>query len=180
MHSKLRSRERNDILVETDLLEYNIVELKTNNRNILLVSAYRPPNTRARTFLVEYRKLLQKLKQLKGYEILIGLDHNLDLLKSHQNQSTNDFLDLNIENEILPSITKPTRITKTSATLIDNIMISRSLQRKYESFVVVEDLSDHLACLTILKDQNKFVKGPRFIKMRKLDNRKIDQIVQTL
>ena len=97
VHSKLRSRERNDILVETELLEYNIVELKTNNRNILLVSAYRPPNTRARIFLAEYRKLLQKLKQLKGYEIVIGLDHNLDILKSHQNQVTNDFLDLNIE-----------------------------------------------------------------------------------
>ena len=180
VHSKLRSRERNDILVETDLLEYNIVELKTNNRNILLVSAYRPPNTRVRIFLAEYRKLLQKLKQLKGYEIVIGLDHNLDLLKSHQNQITNDFLDLNIENEILPSITKPTRITKTSATLIDNIMISRSLQHKYESFVVVEDLSDHLACLTILKDQNKCVKGLRFIKTRKLDDKKIDQIVQRL
>ena len=145
--------------METSFLEHCVVELKTDKRNILLVSAYRPPNTKARTFLTEYKRLLNSLKKNKGHEIIIGLDHNLDLLKSHLNQPTNDFMELNLDRELIPCITKPTRITSSSASLIDNILISRSLQRSYDSFVLLEDISDHFACLVILKDQNKSTKG---------------------
>ena len=144
------------------------------------MSAYRPPNTNARTFLTEYKKLLDNLKKQKDHEIVIGLDHNLDLLKSHLNQPTNDFLELNLDRELIPCISKPTRITNKSATLIDNIMISRSLQGNYASFVVIEDISDHFACLVVLKDQNKSIKGPKYIKTRNLDDQKIANIVVTL
>ena len=180
VNEKLRSRERCDLLVETRFLEHCIVELKTDKRNILLVSAYRPPNTNARTFLTEYKKLLDNLKKQKDHEIVIGLDYNLDLLKSHLNQPTNDFLELNLDRELIPCISKPTRITNKSATLIDNIMISRSLQGNYASFVVIEDISDHFACLVVLKDQNKSIKGPKYIKTRNLDDQKIANIVVTL
>ena len=166
--------------METRFLEHCIVELKTDKRNILLVSAYRPPNTNARTFLTEYKKLLDNLKKQKDHEIVIGLDHNLDLLKSHLNQPTNDFLELNLDRELIPCISKPTRITNKSATLIDNIMISRSLQGNYASFVVIEDISDHFVCLVVLKDQNKSIKGPKYIKTQNLDDQKIANIVVTL
>ena len=166
--------------METCFLEHCIVELKTNKRNILIVSAYRPPNTNARTFLTEYKKLLDRLKKQKDHEIVIGLDHNLDLLKSHLNQPTNDFIELNLDRELIPCITKPTRIMNKSATLIDNILISRSLQRNYTSFVVIEDLSDHFACLVVLKDQNKSIKGPKYIKTQNLDDQKIANIVISL
>ena len=166
--------------METQFLEHCIVELKTDKRNILMVSAYRPPNTNAKIFLSKYRKLLDKLKKQKDHEVVIGLDHNLDLLKSHLNHPTNDFIELNLDREMIPCITKPTRITNKSATLIDNIMISRSLQRNYVSLIVTDDISDHFACLVILKDQNKSTKGPKYIKTRNLDDRKIANIVTSL
>ena len=180
VNDRLRSRDRSDLLVETSYLEHCIVELKTNNRNILLVSAYRPPNTNAKVFLSEYKRLLNNLKKRKNHEIIIGMDHNLDLLKSHLNQATNDFMDMNLDNKLIPCITKPTRITKTSVTLIDNIMISRSLQCNYDSFVLIEDISDHFACLVVLKDQKKSIKGPRFIVTRNLDDCKINEIILSL
>ena len=71
--------------METIYLEHCVVELKTDKRNILLVSAYRPPNTKARTFVTEYKRLVEKLKKQKHHEVIIALDHNLGLLKSHQN-----------------------------------------------------------------------------------------------
>ena len=166
--------------METQFLEHCIVELKTDKRNILLVSAYRPPNTNVKTFLTEYKKLLDTLKKQKNHEIVIGLDHNLDLLKSHLNQPTNEFIELNLDRELIPCITKPTRITSKSATLIDNILISRSLQRDFTSSVVIKDISDHFACLLVLKDQNKSIKGPKYIKTRHLDDLKIANIVCSL
>ena len=141
--------------------------MKTDKRNILLISAHRPPNTNAKTFLSEYKKLLDRLKKQKDHEIVIGLDHNLDLLKSHLNQPTNDFIELNLDRELIPCITYPTRITHKSATLINNILISRLLQRNFTSFVVIEDISDHFACLVVLKDQNKKYQGSQIHKNKK-------------
>ena len=46
--------------------------------------------------------------------------------------------------------------------------------------MVIEDISDHFACLVVLKDQKKSTKGHRFIKTRNLDDHKINDIVLSL
>ena len=119
---KLRSRIRPDLNVETTLLEHCVVELKTNTRNILLMSGYRPPNCNVRTFLKEYSNLIMSLKRNKHHEIIIGIDHNLGLLKANSHSQTNEFLELNLRKSLIPCISKPTRITHKTASLIDNIM----------------------------------------------------------
>ena len=55
VHKDLRSRARPNLQIDTEILEHVVVELKTDKRNILLVSGYRPPNTNVRKFLVEYK-----------------------------------------------------------------------------------------------------------------------------
>ena len=47
----------------------------------------------------------------------------MDLLKSSIHKQTNDFTEMLLDNGMVPTITKPTRISKTTATLIDNILI---------------------------------------------------------
>ena len=54
---ELRTRLRADLCVETEHLEHVVVELKTDTKNILLVSGYRPPNTSVKTMLSEYKNL---------------------------------------------------------------------------------------------------------------------------
>ena len=171
--SKLHSRERNDLIVETELLEHIIVEIKCDRHNILLVSCYRPPNTNVKKFLKEYKSLLKTLKAQRGHEIIIGLDHNLDLLKYHTSSPTNDFLESILDHDLLPCITMPTRVTNKSATLIDNLLISRKLQYSFEPYIILDDLSDHLACLLILKDQQKSLRGSETKVIRNLSSDKI-------
>ena len=48
----------------------------------------------------------------------------MDFLKSNKHESIQDFINQNLELGMLPTVTRPTRITKTSATLIDNIIVS--------------------------------------------------------
>ena len=61
------------------------------------------------------------------------MDHNLDLVKYNIHPLTNDFLELNLEKQLLPTITKPTRVTRSTATLIDNVIVGRKFQTNYES-----------------------------------------------
>jgi hypothetical protein len=44
---------------------------------------------------------------------------------------------------VLSTINKPTRVTKTSATAIDNIFINNYLETTFETGIFLTDISDH-------------------------------------
>ena len=79
-------------------------------------------------------------------------------------------------NGLIPIITRPTRVTKSSATLLDNIIVSQKLSNSYTSGVICHDLSDHFPCLTVLKGINCKKNEPLIIKSRKLNEKNIAKI----
>ena len=133
------------------MLENDWVELKCNTDNVLIGSLYRPPNTNKKQFLVAYNKIIKTVNKYNGNTIL-GMDHNLDFLKLDKHKATGEFLDHNLDNNLLPCITRPTRITKSSATLIDNIFINLKLHEDCRTSIITIDLSDHLPCLLTVPD----------------------------
>ena len=48
-------------------------------------------------------------------------DFNINLLNCDHHMETHDYVDTMFSNSLIPQITKPTRITPTTATLIYNI-----------------------------------------------------------
>ena len=69
-------------------MELCFVEIKTPRKIVIIGSMYRPPNADTRDFLKDYENLLNRIQSEKK-ELILGTDHNLDLLKSHthsQNQ----------------------------------------------------------------------------------------------
>ena len=152
-----------------------VAELKGDKNNIILASCYRAPNSNQTDFLTSYNLLLSKLNKETNY-VLIGLDHNLDLLKSNQHRNTHEFLESNIENRMLPCITKPTRVTHTSASLIDNIFCSEPLCHGSNKYIIIDDMSDHLPCLCTF-DNVFLTKLPdKFIFKTKLTEKTVDCI----
>ena len=78
------------------------------------------------------------------------MDHNNDLLKASMHNNTQRFLEVNLDNGLYPCINKPTRVTNTSATLIDNIFIDCKLLGRHSSKIKIDDISDHLPTVVIL------------------------------
>ena len=93
------------------------------------------------------------MNKLRPKAIIIGLDHNLDFLKSDSHSGTSQFIQHN-------TITRPTRITRNSATLIDNILVSQSLCGRYDSGILVDDISDHLPSVCVLRSLKGAGKDP--------------------
>ena len=83
---------------------------------------------------------------------IIGIDHNLDFIKHSIHNPTQLYLELNLDSNMIPTITRPTRVTQSSATLIDNLFISHKLQDNYKSGILINDTSDHMPCYVILPD----------------------------
>ena len=97
-------------------------------------------------------------QNIKHHELVIGIDHNIDSLKSNKHPQTQTFLEFNIDSGMMPTITRPTRVTQTSTTLIDNVFISKKLQNNYSSLILIDDISDHLSIIVFLKNQRTFKK----------------------
>ena len=181
IHDELQFRARNDIRLDYDSdLEYQFIELKSRKRNILVGSMYRPPQSKEKEFLKDYRKLTEIIGHQKDKEIVIGIDHNIDFLKASRHTNTQKFLDYNLEINLLPIITKPTRITDTSATLIDNIFISSKLQHAYNSGLIISDMSDHLPTVIKLSNVKQDMKHQQTITYRKINEENIRLIHVTL
>ena len=57
---------------------------------------------------------------------------------------------------MIPTINKPTRVTKHTATVIDNIITNCILNSDFKSAIVKMDLSDHFPIIFI----NEFTRDP--------------------
>lgn len=80
--------------------------------------------------------------------VLLG-DWNLDVMKHYRHSSTAEFLDIMYSKMFFPLITRLTRITSHTATLLDNIFIN-SLNSFCAKGVLFSDVSDHLPVFTFL------------------------------
>ena len=87
-------------------------------KNILLGTIYRPADQNVQDFVGSVDQLITKLSGENKNCYLIG-DINLNLFSHNFHSTTGEFLDVMFS--FVPLITRPTRLTSHTATLIDNI-----------------------------------------------------------
>ena len=106
-------------------------------------------------------------------------DFNIDVIKIGNNTTADAFVNQLLSSSFYPLITKPTRITERSATLIDNILANR-LNNNNINGILFSDLSDHLPLFTV--EQNIKVKSQNYTaKMkRNISKENIDKFVEKL
>ena len=178
---KFNRRKDLDIFIEKEVESVFIELLTRSNKHIVVGSMYRPPNNTDDTFLEAILNTKHKLSiEKEKKELILGMDHNFDLLKSSEHKKTQYFFDTMLNKELFPTITRPTRITKQSATLIDNIFVSINLHKKYESTILINDMSDHLPILTLLRQTKLNNNAPLIFKSRNLNDKNIKLINDTL
>ena len=109
-------------------------------KKVLICCVYRAPNTNL-CMLSEF--LTNILRNVRKNTVYMCGDFNVDLLQFDKHGATNDFIDQIYTLGLHPLITRPTRITSHSKTLIDNIFTS-DLSSEIHSGLIINDVSDHL------------------------------------
>jgi hypothetical protein len=102
-----------------------------NEKNVIVGQIYEPPNTSERCAISRYEQVMSGICNTKN-NIIIGTDQNFDLMKINQNTNVSDLFDVFLTLGVVPAINRPTRITHTSATLIDNLYV------RYENYENVQ------------------------------------------
>ena len=91
---------------------------------------------------------------------------------------TMEFVELLSTYNLYPTITKPTRLTHASATLIDNIFVGKEHYDNYKSMLLLDDLSDHLPCLLSLINLEPEKKQPDLVWKRSLNEKNRKKITR--
>ena len=134
---------------ETLFIEVDKSVFKTE-RNMVIGVIYRIPDRDANKFNENLNIVMGHIKDENKISYILG-DYNLNLLNVDTHTATSDFMDTCFSNNFIPLINKPTRVTKHSATLIDNIITNNIINVSYSQGIFLTDISDHFPIFVISK-----------------------------
>ena len=109
--SSLNTIPRSDLNFDSDEAESCWIEIFQEHKPSIIVGCiYRHPSSNLDSFISQFENLIRSLNQSKHQIFILG-DMNIDFLKVGSHSKTEDYLDMLYSSNLLPVITKPTRIT---------------------------------------------------------------------
>ena len=127
-----------------DEIECASVELDMGkDKNVIVCYMYRAPGGPTDVFNEKFEGMINVISGSHKLTYICG-DFNLNLLHCESHHNTKQFVDIMFGAAFYPLITKPSRITDLSATLIDNIL-TNDLTKINKAGLLISDISDHLS-----------------------------------
>ena len=148
----LKYKLRQDFHIE-GVEDLFIETIDTKFKNKVIGVIYRPPSNSLETFLDNLDNCLEKITVENKDNYLVG-DFNIDLSEPH-NFPCHRFIDTLSSYAFHPHIDKPTRISNTSRSIIDNIF-SNDLN-SIRNGIIYYDISDHLPIFMISQKRTSFI-----------------------
>ena len=138
---------REDLRFSNNVIESLFIEIDksvfNSKQKVIIAVVYRPPDTDIKYFNNQIEICLSKIKAEKKLAYISG-DWNINLLNVERHQDSQDFVDTMYSHYFVPTISKPTRVTQRSCTLIDNIFGNNfSNDTDSLSGILYTDVSDH-------------------------------------
>ena len=157
-------------LPDSDIFEIQGIELfkEHNSRRILVCNIYRPPRDNSdnyNQFIEEFNNICADLSNYNK-EAIIGGDFNINLLQVQERAIVREHINTILGNGFMPTITYPTRFSRSNCTLIDQFVVKVTDATMCQvSGILVTSLSDHLPYFMCL-NYNMRQKHDKYITIR--------------
>lgn len=147
IHNSIKYNVVTDLTLAIDgIFECLTIEIvNEKKKNVIISCIYRTPSSSIETFNAWMDKLFSSMNQKV---LFICGDFNIDLLNPTKLKAIDDFTDTMYSLSLYPTITKPSRITSYSATIIDNIF-TNVMDGQVMSGLFICDITDHLPVFTL-------------------------------
>ena len=151
----------------TDQLQ--VIDFNIEHRKHTLVNCYRPPHADPVPFI---DRLDETIRHVKKNNCIITGDFNLNLLNLSIHEPTDKYYNMMLSNSFKPIITKPTRITEKSQTIIDHIW-TNDLRTDISSkgYIYITDMSDHMPCPATFSGNSYKQKGYIYRQFRQINDK---------
>ena len=138
-----------DVTLMQSEIECVFANMVVRDEKYILGCVYRSPHSNIQSFLEKYESILSFLRyRFAGYKVVIHGDFNINLLLAERNNLCSKYISLMYSWGLLPTIVRPTRISNTSHTLIDNIWINGNVEFT-KSEIIMSNISDHCAIFNV-------------------------------
>ncbi len=124
-----------------------IKDCKGKQKTVVIGNVYRSPSRKADSFNSLFDTVLQKLNRHAKKLVYIVGDFNQDLIRYDQDINSQNLIDCASNHGFVQIVSRPTRITDHSATIIDHVY-TNCLDSTVSCNIVTHDISDHLAINT--------------------------------
>ena len=149
VHNSLNFKILKKQSINSNDLECACVKIvRKNAKNIIVSCIYRCPRGDSHKFLDETKTLICKNQEKPLF--LVG-DLNINSLDYSINTNVRDFFNLIFQNGIFPLINRPTRVTKSSATIIDHVLTNTIIDSEVQIGIIKTDISNHFAVFVLIK-----------------------------
>ena len=113
--------------------------------------------------------------------VYIAGDFNLNLLDHSPNKKVRNYLNLIYQNSFIPTVNKPTRVTRKTSTILDHILTNLFVNTNFKTFIFKIDISDHFPICFLQptsrpREQNEVT----YITKRVINNNAIELFKQEL
>ena len=117
-------------------------------QGVIVGSVYCPPNTNIGVFNSHMSDILVIIKRERKAAYITG-DFNINPLNADSHIPSSEFLELMYSNLFLPIINRPTRVTHSTATIIDHIYCNNIKDCDIYQGILYTDISDHFPVFCI-------------------------------
>ena len=172
---------KDDLSINCKDVESLCVEILFENKcNTLINILYRPPNGQIELFEKFLRYVFNIITDSnKMHHIATGF--NLNLLDYENSRKVKDFLNLKYQSSIIPSINKPTQVTRKTATAIDHILTNSFIDTTIKTDIIKSDASDHFSICLFIPSEKVSVENESVYKYKRIINdKRIESFTQNL
>ena len=139
----LEYKQRSDINIPDvlkGLFDCLFIDTSVNNEKYTIGVMYRSPSHDTIAEVNQFLQLAIDILHKENRKVILVGDTNINLLNVEHHNPTKEYLDVMISNNLLPKITLPTRVSHTSATLIDHLFTNLD---KTICGTILTDITDH-------------------------------------
>ena len=130
--------------------EFQFVKInrcKGYKNTVIIGNVYRSPSRNPDSFNTLFDMILNKLNRHSKKQVLIVGDFNIDHIQHDSDIHSQHLIDNTTNHGFIQAVSRPTRITDHSATLIDHAYTNK-ISSLVSCDILTLDLSDHLAIMT--------------------------------
>lgn len=139
LNSKFQARVLNNLTYQFPHIEALFLEI-THPHQFVIGLVYRPPNSNFEDFISSVSIMINETSALKLPIYIMG-DYNVNIF-NYSGQHAKNLVNLFHTYSFFCTINKPTRVTNTSATIIDHIW-TNNIENHIKSGIIFDSTSDH-------------------------------------
>ena len=152
---------RKDLCTNNNDIETLPKEIENKrSKKIILNIIYRQPNRDLKVSEYHFNDFFFKNKKNYKKITLVG-NFNITVLDFETNEKVEKLLNQMFSHNMIPTINRPTRVTRNTATAIDHFITNTAVDTEFKSEIIQTDLSDHFLIMFGLKADENMVEKHR-------------------